>query len=330
MHQRKIIFRADGGPSIGMGHFIRTLALAEMLKDDFYCVYATRSASNFQINEIGKVCKEHIELPSDDSHFNIFLNLLSGDEIVVLDNYFFSTEYQTQIKKKNCRLVCIDDLHDKHFVSDIVINHAEGATQSLYSGENYTRFLLGYKYALLRKEYLKKEVSFTSKQYSGFLMIGGSDPLNISLKLVTSLEQINLQLPIAAVIGTSNPNERQFARFKNLICFNDIPAATVFQLMQQSLFGILPASTVAIEACAARLPFICGYFIDNQSQIYSGIEQNELAICVGNLLDLKDAQLLEAIDQITNSTIAENIQNRQRLLLDKKSNERFISIFNSL
>jgi len=32
--QRTIVFRADGGPSIGMGHFTRTLALAEMLKGD--------------------------------------------------------------------------------------------------------------------------------------------------------------------------------------------------------------------------------------------------------------------------------------------------------
>ncbi len=34
MTKRIIIFRADGGPTIGMGHFTRTLALAEMLKGD--------------------------------------------------------------------------------------------------------------------------------------------------------------------------------------------------------------------------------------------------------------------------------------------------------
>ena len=34
---QKIYFRADAGAEIGYGHFIRTLALADMLKDDFSC-----------------------------------------------------------------------------------------------------------------------------------------------------------------------------------------------------------------------------------------------------------------------------------------------------
>ena len=43
-------------------------------------------------------------------------------KIVVLDGYHFDTNYQTKIKQKGCKLVCIDDLHDKHFVADIIIH----------------------------------------------------------------------------------------------------------------------------------------------------------------------------------------------------------------
>jgi UDP-2,4-diacetamido-2,4,6-trideoxy-beta-L-altropyranose hydrolase len=146
MDKRKIIFRADGGPTIGMGHFIRTLALAEMLNDDFYCIYATQSPSEYQTNEIEKVCHERIDLPADETHFNVFLNLLKGNEIVVLDNYYFTTEYQKAIKAKGCKLVCIDDMQDKHYVADLVINHAEGINRNSFSIESYTRLLLGYKY----------------------------------------------------------------------------------------------------------------------------------------------------------------------------------------
>lgn len=39
---QKIYFRADAGAEIGYGHFIRTLALADMLKDDFSCVFVTQ------------------------------------------------------------------------------------------------------------------------------------------------------------------------------------------------------------------------------------------------------------------------------------------------
>ena len=110
MPQKKIIFRADGGSTIGMGHFIRTLALAEMLREDFYCIYATQSPSVYQINEIEKVCQEWINLPSDENHFPIFLNLLKGDEIVVLDNYYYTTDYQHRIKSVIRVVVLVQDV----------------------------------------------------------------------------------------------------------------------------------------------------------------------------------------------------------------------------
>ena len=36
---QKIYLRADASAAIGYGHFIRTLALADMLKDDFDCTF---------------------------------------------------------------------------------------------------------------------------------------------------------------------------------------------------------------------------------------------------------------------------------------------------
>ena len=46
-------------------------------------------------------------------HSADFLSHLQGDEIVVLDNYFFTTDYQRAIKQKGCRLGALDDMHDK-------------------------------------------------------------------------------------------------------------------------------------------------------------------------------------------------------------------------
>jgi UDP-2,4-diacetamido-2,4,6-trideoxy-beta-L-altropyranose hydrolase len=267
VEKRKIIFRADGGPTIGMGHFIRTLALAEMLKDDFYCIYASQSPTPYQIREIEKVCHERIDLPADDSHFTFFLNQLKGDEIVVLDNYYFTTEYQKAIKEKGCKLACIDDMHDKHFVADLVINHAEGIDSKVYSFEKYTSLLLGYPYALLRKEYLTEIAPQQPKLYSCLVMMGGADPDNITTKVTILLNDLNFSLPIAIVVGDSFAHDLHLNHLKNVCLFKGIPPEQIYQIMQQSQFGILPASTVAIEACAARLPFICGYFIDNQKEI---------------------------------------------------------------
>lgn len=323
-----IIFRADGNSTIGMGHFSRTLALAEMLKDDFYCIYATQSPSTYQIDAIEKVCHDIIDLPANESHFDQFLNLLKGNELVVLDNYYFSTEFQCAIKAKGCKLVCIDDIHDKHFVADVIINHAEGVKKNQYSAEKYTTFCLGFKYALLRKEYFINASSINTKQFSCLIMMGGADPLNLNEKIISILN--DLQLPIAVITGSGGINAYRFNQYKNIVLFKEIGPEKVLKLMQSAQIGIFPASTVAIEACAARLPFICGYYINNQKEIYKGIKENDLAICVGNYLNINPNDLINAYISLTKPDIADKIIKNQERLLDKKSKERFVSLFNKL
>jgi 3-deoxy-D-manno-octulosonic-acid transferase len=100
--------------------------------------------------------------------------------------------------------------------------------------------------------------------------------------------------------------------------------------MQKSQFGILPASTVAIEACAVRLPFICGYYIYNQKELYNGIQLNELAFCIGNYLQIKKKELTKAFEQLNKKVVIENMILKQKKHLDKKSKERFIKTFNEL
>ena len=131
---KKIYFRADASATIGYGHFIRTLALADMLKDDFDCTFFTCHPTSYQVSEMEKVCP-FVTL-QEEAHYDEFLSSLQGDEIVVLDNYFFTTDYQRAIKQKGCRLVCVDDMHDKHYVADVVINH--GQTNPALFDVNFT------------------------------------------------------------------------------------------------------------------------------------------------------------------------------------------------
>lgn len=324
MIKRKIIFRADGGPTIGMGHFFRTLALAQMLKDDFYCVFATRNPSFFQVHEIKKVCHEIIILSDNNSHFKEFLSFLNGDEIIVLDNYYFSTEYQKEIKDKGCQLVCIDDLQDKHYVADIVINHAEGIDASKFSIESYTRLLLGYKYALLRPSFVLSNDFQWEKIYSAIIAIGGADPLALSEKILKLCLKYGFSKPIIVINGRKIKNK---VTNSNVIFFNDLTDSQLMNLMQKSEFGVFPASTVAIEACAARLPFLCGFFVENQKEVYKGIINSKLAIGIGDFLSLDQLAFDNAIRRLLKKGTYDNIMSRQKALLDKQSAERIKNVF---
>lgn len=326
---KKIIFRADAGPLIGYGHFIRSLALAEMLKDDFECFFATVEPTPFQWNEMEKVCRV-IPLPGEDAHFEAFLSQLKGDEIVVLDNYYFTEPYQKRIGDLGCKVACIDDLHDRSFCADLIINHAMGVTSSDYVGKPWTSYLLGFDYALLRKPYLEDFPLNADKKYGCMILIGGSDPQGITLRLVSLLEELLFNQPIAVVVGDGFNDATRLQAKNNVSLFRSISGLEVLELMKASSFGIFPASTTSIEACAARLPFICGYYVNNQRNLYNGLKQNGLAKCIGSFGELSKEMLGEAIQELYQPETLEIFRTRQASMLDKGSRTRFINAFKHL
>ena len=328
--KRKILFRADGNSQIGFGHFIRTLSLAEMLNESFYCVFAILQPSPNQIKQIKEVCDAIIILNDSEKHYDEFLSKIDGDEIVILDNYYFTSDYQLELKSKGCKLVCIDDIHDKHYHADLVINNALGIKESDYSTHPDTRLLLGYKYALLRGEYLTEDDQNLSKRFECIIMMGGADPFNMSKKIVDFLKINGVNENVAIVVGEGYEDLDSLEGIDNLFVYKNISGKQVFKLFRDTKFGIFPASTVAIEACAARLPFICGYFIDNQLKAYNGIKQAGIAYGIGEYGHLDQERFNDALRKMQNNVFRKELIQKQKDCLDKQSKERFLNIFKEL
>lgn len=288
--KRKILFRADAGQSIGYGHFIRSLALADMLKEDFYCLFYTQTPTEYQKREMDKVCP-FWELPADDTRFELFLNQLEGDEIVVLDNYFYTTDYQKRIKEKGCKLVCIDDMHDKHYVADAVVNHGP-VTPEEFDCEPYTKLALGSDYVLLRKPFLQP-LQNRPRNNSVVVNFGGADPRHLTDKVTSMLFELNAPYNIITILGDntylSEENRKEVTIVKNLT------AQQMADLFETSAFGILPGSTVSMEAASRGLPLMIGYFVDNQEEGYMKSVKKGSFIPLGYLQDLTVETLSSAL-----------------------------------
>ena len=292
--KRKICFRADAGAEIGYGHFIRTLALADMLKDDFDCVFYTQSPSDYQRKEAEKVC-ELVALPADDSRFQLFLDCLKGDEIVVLDNYFYTTDYQRAIKDKGCKLVCIDDMHDKHYVADAVVNHGP-VTADEFDCEPYTKLYLGDGYKLLREPF-RRPVRSVKRNQTAIVNLGGADPFKLTDKVVSLLLQTGAPYHILVILGdrvSLSPENRERVEVRSRLS-----AEQMAELFETSAFAILPGSTVSIEAMSRGIPLMMGYQVDNQEEGYKKSVMEGKFIPLGNLHHLTLVRLKEAINQLS-------------------------------
>jgi len=307
---RKIFFRADAGQSIGYGHFIRTLALADMLKDSFECVFYTQTPSEYQRKECKKVC-QFVELPADDTRFKLFLDSLIGDEIVVLDNYFYTTDYQKAIKEKGCKLVCIDDPRDIHYVCDVLLSHGNGI-KSDFDVEPYTRMCLGTDWALLRKPF-RRPVDWNRQRNNDIVVnFGGADPFHITELIVRLLLQIKPSYNIKVILGDKVFLSDEFKVKVDIL--KNLSAEQMAQLFDESAFGIFAASTVCLEGQSRGLPMIVGYYVDNQEKYYNRIKESGHYATLDYLQDASIEKLLKAIDSVPHihrlKINAEDIQSR--------------------
>lgn len=281
MTKRKVYFRADASAGIGYGHFIRSLALADMLKDDFDCTFFTVSPSNYQIVEMNKVCN-FVSL-KEETKFKDFINLLSGNEIVVLDNYFFTTEFQRKIKNKGCSLVCIDDMHDKHYIADIVVNHVL-TDEKLFSVESYTKLALGLEYALLRRPFLQPLYN-NKEEGHWFVSFGGTDYDNMTAKFVELLDSSPKVKSITVVVGDSYKYRDSLELFNKIEIRKNLTANEMQREMCRAQYAVLPSSSVCIEAIACGCKIASGFFVENQRDYADYFQSQRYVLPLGNLKD---------------------------------------------
>ncbi|MDR2937214.1 MAG: UDP-2,4-diacetamido-2,4,6-trideoxy-beta-L-altropyranose hydrolase [Rikenellaceae bacterium] len=298
---KKTVFRADGNSSIGMGHFIRSLALAEQLKDEFFISFATRTPSDYQRAMMKAVCDEVIELPGDEeAHFDQFLGYLTGNETVVLDNYFFDTDYQLKVKALGCRLVCVDDTHNRHYAADVVINHALGLTRDMFSCEPYTQLCLGLDWALLRMPFLK-HFPLPDRGDSLFVCFGGVDANNLTLKILQAVDQIGAIDTIYAVLGDAYSYKRKLKGYAQanpkVKIMENLSAAEIVSVMSSCRAAVVSASTVLWESVWMGLPCVYGCYVKNQEEICRnlGTDPSLGLICLGDLITADGQVIVDAV-----------------------------------
>ena len=216
----KVVFRADGNHLIGLGHIVRCMALADLLKKDFDIIFLCKELAVEQKNEILKSFRL-IELNSKDLQDEIgeLTNILFKDDILVLDGYSFDLDYQIKVKKTINKLVIIDDLADRKLIGDLVINHGGEFIINKYNLEKGAKLLLGFKYLMLRKEFLQERFTkkIDKKNENVFICMGGADPFNITPKVLKACIDSVFVKKVIVVVGSLF---RNFDEIKELLNTN--------------------------------------------------------------------------------------------------------------
>jgi UDP-2,4-diacetamido-2,4,6-trideoxy-beta-L-altropyranose hydrolase len=324
----RVLIRVDADEKIGMGHFVRCLALGEMLKIFFHVIMIVKHSTRDVRNKIKESGLDFKELKSEDS----FIQHISPDDIVVLDGYDFTEGYQNSAKTKGCRLVYIDDMKSRHTPADAIINPGPGITEDQYDTGPYTGVYAGTDYALLRKEFRKnRAVQLPQTISTAFVCFGGADPHNLTDKALRALEGCPGITKINIILGSAfryldHLNISIQNTSKEVCLFQNLDAKHLINTITDSDIALVPSSTIMLECFSTGIACVTGAYADNQKNYAAFAEEKGAAYVLDNWLEAGEDEIARAVNKISIDEARKQI-GIQKQIIDGYSDIRLSSIF---
>jgi UDP-2,4-diacetamido-2,4,6-trideoxy-beta-L-altropyranose hydrolase len=311
----KLFFRVDSATSIGAGHVMRCLALADAMrtkgvKSQFIC-------RDFPGNLGGLIKQRGYELhllpenrevhPSSTCEFKNWLKVhwkfdaqetstviedrVGKSDWLIVDNYAFDFRWEQSLREKISNIFVIDDLanrkHDCRILLDQTLGRRLEDYQSLLNPK--TMCLLGSEYALMQPAFYQRRELLEKKELPGRMRIlvslGGGDGALITERVLQTLNKIDPMLieSINIVCCKAATNYSSLVRLTE----QGVHEVTLHSYVDD-MAGLMVASTIAIggpgssswERCCVGLPAVIIPFAKNQEQVASALESAGAAVIV--------------------------------------------------
>lgn len=333
---KKILLRADASKKIGIGHVMRSYALAEAWQymggqAVFFYFELPRKLENLLKRENMKLIrftnsliggKEDAQLTADLAHE-------LGVSWVIADGYDFKAPYQKLLKKQGLNLLIVDDYgHSDFYAADIILNRGLDTQESLYANrKHYTKLLLGPKYISLRREFLRKQrwSKKIARQANKLLItMGGADPNQVTLQVVESLNNINCNLEIKVVVGP------EYAFIDNLKAFESNSKVMIMQdvddmaaLMDWADVGITAGGGTLAEMTYMGLPNIIIKIADNQCASILYEKKFGTSLFLGDAQEITKEQISCCVELLCKNYLKrQEMSDNGRQLIDGKGSQR--------
>lgn len=331
--KKKIIFRADGNTTTGLGHLYRLFAIVEMVKEEYDYVYLTDSSTTIEVipeHYPIKLIDENIDLSHEPQWISSQFN--PEEYIIIADGYHFKSDYQKALKEYGFTLIYIDDLEAYHMYADIVVNHSSSAIKTDFIAEEYTRFALGAEYSLLRPKFLKvaKLAREIEKMDTAFVCFGGADKYDFSLKTAKALLEIGQIKKVNIVLGAAYKNneilelEKRFS--SRLRIYRNLSENDLLELMLTCNFAVAPTSTILYELSCVKMPMVSGYFVDNQVSVYSWFKSQNCFYGIDDFTSFNFEELRAIFEKLNNKKVQEEQMINQAKCIDGNQRERFLKL----
>ena len=272
----RVAIRADASVTIGSGHVMRCLTLAEALRakggEVVFLCRETEGHLGVEISQRGFTLEWLNEATSgsETDAADCLAVLGSGVDLLVVDHYGLDLCWEKLLRDKTRYIMVIDDLANRAHDCDLLLDqNLLPDMDQRYDGlvPQHCRLLLGPQFALLRNEfhYLAKKPRERSRVGLLLIFFGGSDSQNLTALALREIAEIPLAADV--VIGGSNPHRSEIETLcgeSNGKWTLHVQTGRMAELMANADLALGAGGSSHWERCRLGLPAIVVTVADNQ------------------------------------------------------------------
>lgn len=301
---------SEAGHKKGYGHFVRMSslykeAIKKKRKIEFYLDCTEKSNLFEGINII--FC--------DWLKENRILDMISAEDIVVIDSYYISLQTLTLVNEKVKKLFIIDDNIRLDYANMNIINPNYFASFLNYPEGKGNIYYVGGEYLFLREAFFCSYDKKNKKNLDNILItFGGSDVCCVTEKVIQEVKKYNSLVELNVVITNSYKNSKEIEASlgPNDNLHRNITDEKMATLMKQADFAISSAGGTSNELLKMCCPSVLLVVADNQILNVKYLEENGLCYLIkkNNLENLNNMFDFEKREYI--------IQNLKKLRTKKR------------
>ena len=281
------IFRCDASTTIGSGHIMRCLTLANYMKElGWTCIFST-------FPETLKAAPALV----NSGYEVIAPNALKHCDVMVVDHYELSAPDETAFRASAKKIIVIDDLADRSHDCDVLLDQTYGRVANDYKDltPKNAAILTGSEYALLRPEFQKLRPTSLKRRD---LSQGKIE------RVLIAILQTNLNLTVDVVIGGGNPHLeslRQQIKSMGPDIHLHVNVSNMAALMVQADLAIGAGGTTSWERACLGLPTLLIEIAGNQKTISANLHAQGVVINLGWHENITTSNIADALRDLRQS-----------------------------
>lgn len=270
------MFRADASQTLGGGHIVRCLALADSLAaNGWSCDFMVRPLTREAVPSLSASKHGVFELTGSEAAEPDEMRSHGDADLIVVDHYGRGAKFERMCRAWSHTVLVIDDLANREHDADVLLDQTYGRETKDYATliPKNCRLMLGSSFALLRPQFAQSRQQALARNRGSLKKIlvcmGNSDPHDLTSRAVRAIVASGLDVSVDVVLGGDSPNRatvegalKGHARFALHL---DTPRMA--ELMADADLSIGSCGVIAWERCTLALPCIAVITADNQRTI---------------------------------------------------------------